>query len=167
MKFIQKFEGDACDRDLPAKLRTDAARIFNLWLKGFADWHKNRLMIPDSLRNATNVFRNEQDLLEQFIEEECVVGATESCANHDLKRRYFSWCEDNSTKPLSGQRFSQELTERGFRMDDDKRTRWGISVRPHASGFAHTRVLRKCAPSHSPYRGLWVINKRESIRMTK
>lgn len=34
MKFIQKFEGDACDRDLPAKLRTDAARIFNLWLKG-------------------------------------------------------------------------------------------------------------------------------------
>jgi len=40
MKFIQKFEGDACDRDLPAKLRTDAARIFNLWLKGFADWHK-------------------------------------------------------------------------------------------------------------------------------
>ena len=106
--------------------------------QGFADWHKNGLMIPDSLCNAINVYRNGQDLLEQFIEEECVVGATESCAKHDLKRRYFSWCEDNNTKPLSGHRFSRKLTERGFRMDDDKRTRWGISVRSHASRFAPT-----------------------------
>ena len=138
MKFTQKFEGDACDRDLPAKLRAEAAGIFNLWLKGFADWHKHGLMIPPSLRNATNVYRTEQDLLEQFIREECVVGVTESCANNDLKRRYFSWCEDNNTKPLSGHRFSRKLTERGYFMDDDKRTRRGISVRSYASKFPPT-----------------------------
>ena len=45
--------------------------------QGFADWHKNGLMIPDSLRNAINVYRNEQDLLEQFSEEECVVGGVD------------------------------------------------------------------------------------------
>jgi putative DNA primase/helicase len=138
MKFTQKFEGDACDRGLPAKLRTEAAGIFNLWLKGFAEWHKHGLMIPPSLRNATNVYRTEQDLLEQFIREECVVGVTESCANNDLKRRYFSWCEDNNTKPLSGHRFGRKLTERGYRMDDDKRTRRGISVRSYASKFPPT-----------------------------
>jgi len=138
MKFTQKFEGDACDRDLPAKLRAEAAGIFNLWLKGFADWYKNGLMIPPSLRNATNVYRTEQDLLEQFIKEECVVGVTENCASNDLKRRYFSWCEDNNTKPLSGHRFGRKLTERGYRMDDDKRTRRGISVRPYASKFPPT-----------------------------
>ena len=138
MKFTQKFEGDACDRDLPAKLRTEAAGIFNLWLKGFADWHKHGLMIPPSLRNATNVYRTEQDLLEQFIGEECVVGVTESCANNDLKRRYFAWCENNNTKPLSGHRFGRKLTERGYRMDDDKRTRRGISVRSYASKFQPT-----------------------------
>ena len=138
MKFTQKFEGDACDRDLPVKLRTEAAGIFNLWLKGFAEWHKHGLMIPPSLRNATNVYRSEQDLLEQFVGEECVVGATESCSNNDLKRRYFSWCEDNNTKPLSGHRFSRKLTERGYTMHDDKRTRRGISVRSYASKFSPT-----------------------------
>ena len=138
MKFTQKFEGDACDRELPAKLRTESAGIFNLWLKGFTDWHKHGLMIPDSLRNATNVYRNEQDLLEQFIGEECLVGATESCAHNDLKRHYFSWCEDNNTRALSGHRFGRKLTERGYRMDDDKRTRRGISVRPYASRFSPT-----------------------------
>jgi putative DNA primase/helicase len=135
MKFTQKFEGEDCDRDLPAKLRAEAAGIFNLWRKGFAEWHKDGLMIPASLRNATNVYRTEQDLLEQFIREECVVGATESCTHNDLKRRYFFWCEDNNTKALSGHRFSRKLTERGYRMDDDKRTRRGISVRTYASKF--------------------------------
>jgi putative DNA primase/helicase len=96
------------------------------------------LMVPPSLRNATNIYRSDQDLLEQFIREECVVGATESYANNDLKRRYFAWCEDNNTKPLSGHRFGRKLTERGYRMDDDKRTRRGISVRPYASRFSPT-----------------------------
>jgi putative DNA primase/helicase len=135
MKFTQKFEGEDCDPDLPAKLRTESAGIFNLWLKGFCSWHKNGLMIPESLRNATNVYRNEQDLLEQFIEEECVVGPAESCANQTLKHHYFAWCEGNNTKSLSGHRFSRKLTERGFRMDDDKRTRQGISIRPYGSTF--------------------------------
>ena len=138
MKFTQKFEGEDCDRDLPAKLRAEAAGVFNLWLKGFAEWHKHGLMIPASLRNATNVYRTEQDLLEQFIGEECLVGVTESCTHNDLKRRYFFWCEDNNTKPLSGHRFGRKLTDRGYRMDDDKRTRRGISVRLPSSRFSHT-----------------------------
>jgi putative DNA primase/helicase len=135
LKFTQKFEGKDRDPDLPAKLRTESAGIFNLWLKGFADWFKSGLMIPDSLRKATNGYRNEQDLLEQFIEEECVVGPAESCANKTLKLRYFAWCEGNNTKALSGHRFSRKLTERGFRLDNDKRTRQGISARPYGSIF--------------------------------
>jgi putative DNA primase/helicase len=135
LKFTQKFEGKDRDPDLPAKLRTESAGIFNLWLKGFADWYKRSLMIPDSLLRATNGYRNEQDLLEQFIKEECVVGPDESCTNQTLKHRYFAWCEDNNSKALSGHRFSRKLTERGFRIDDSKRTRQGISVRPYGSIF--------------------------------
>jgi putative DNA primase/helicase len=128
MKFTQKFEGDACDRDLPAKLRTEAAGIFNLWLKGFADWHKKGLMTPESLRKATSFYRSDQDLIGQFISDECYIGDKHKCTSSDLKRHYSGWCKDNNIRPLSGHRFGRKMTDRGYLIDDDKRTRLGISL---------------------------------------
>ena len=131
MKWQQKFEDELGnrDRDLPNKLQNEASGILNYWLEGYQDWRKNDLQVPSSLISATNVYRNDQDLFAQFVDAKCEVGAAFTCSSNALKKHYFEWCEANHTKPMSGHRFGRKLTERGFKVADDKRTRIGIHLK--------------------------------------
>jgi len=129
MRWGQEFKGDKCDPDLPNKLAREASGILNYWLEGFQDWRKNGLNVPPSLKQSTNVYRSDQDLFAQFVEECCITGPGESCETQELKRQYFGWCEENHTKPMSGHRFGRKLTERGFKIAENKRTRLGINTK--------------------------------------
>ncbi len=136
MPWTQQFRGDRCDPDLPNKLAKERPGILNYWIEGYQEWREKGLQVPLSLIKATNAYRSEQDLFAQFVGEVCVIGPGEQCSNQELKKQYFNWCEDNHTKPMSGHRFGRKLTERGYKIGEDKRTRIGIAVRkPFKYGF--------------------------------
>ena len=106
----------------------------NLWLKGYQAWKKDGLQIPKSLIHATNVFRDENDLLGQWLEDCCTVGQGLSEAKARLYHNYTRWAENCGYHPLTQNSFSRSLRERGFLIASDKRTIKGLANKNFSSG---------------------------------
>ena len=59
------------DRQLEQKLMAEAPGILQWMVEGCLDWQKNGLVKPPSVIAATQEYFSDQDLLEQWLEEEC------------------------------------------------------------------------------------------------
>ena len=118
------------DPQLLDKLKRESSGILNLLLRGFSEFQKAGMQTPTSLEDATNVYRNEQDLLEQWINENCTISPTVSDTKERLHSDYKSWCDTCGVVALSRQRFSRKLTDKGYVMKPDKRTVTGIEIKP-------------------------------------
>jgi putative DNA primase/helicase len=147
--FTQKFkEGDpGFDPYLLDKLKAESAGILNLLIMGFADFQKSGIQVPKSLEDATNVYRSEQDLLEQWIAENCTVSPTMSAKKDNLYSDYERWCRESGVMPISRPRFSRKLTtEKGYAMKTDKRTIIGIEITPWAQRQEEVTETQAKAP---------------------
>ena len=122
------FTGPFRDPNLLDKLKAEASGILNIWLKGYQEWKKSGLQVPDSLRKATNIFRADSDLLGQWLEESCVIAANQKIDKKLLYRAYRRWCEEGGYNGLTQNSFSRSLRERGFSVASDKRTVLGITL---------------------------------------
>ena len=129
MPFTSVFKGKDRDLDLQDKLRREASGILNLWLEGFHDWKANGLQVPDSLTRATNAYRDEQDLLLDWMNEECELAPNLETEKLTLFTAYKRWCEDCSYRNLSKGSFSRKLTGRGYKVTSDKRRWIGIGLK--------------------------------------
>lgn len=129
LPFMQKFEGAQCDRDLLTKLKGEASGILNYWLGGYFKWQEYGLGIPPSLTKATMAYRNEQDLVQLWIDECCEVAPEFKEDAGRLRAAFFKWLLDNNTGGISGMVFARKLHERGFVLDGGKRFRKGITLK--------------------------------------
>ena len=127
--FTQRFEGRDCDPDLLDKLWLEASGILNLWLEGFVEWNNGGLQVPASLARATNAYRDEQDLLLDWMNEKCEVAPNLETDKLILFAAYKEWCEHSSYRNLSKASFSRKLTGRGFKVTSDKRKLIGIGLK--------------------------------------
>jgi putative DNA primase/helicase len=127
--FTQTFEGKDCDPDLLDKLWLESSGILNLWLEGFLEWERGGLQVPASLARATNAYRDEQDLLLDWMNEKCEVAPNLETDKLILFAAYREWCEDSSYRNLSKGSFSRKLTGRGFKVTSDKRRWLGIGLK--------------------------------------
>ena len=59
------------DRQLPEKLREEWPGILRWMIEGCLDWQENGLVRPDSVIRATESYFEDQDLLSQWLAEEC------------------------------------------------------------------------------------------------
>ena len=69
---------------------------------------------PNAVTTATAVYRREQDILGDFIEDCCILEALASIPKADLRAEYQRWCESNSVEPVKQHTFKTRLTERGI-----------------------------------------------------
>ena len=65
---------DDQDPQLGNKLKAELSGILNWCLEGCLLWQSLGLREPELVREATQVYRKESDVLGQFIEEHCIVG---------------------------------------------------------------------------------------------
>lgn len=112
--FLVQFAGDRIDRDLPTKLKSEVAGILNWAVEGCMRWQREGLEPPASVVAASEAYRQENDEIGQFLEDETEIdsGATVSAA--DLWSAYLSWA-DQSKLPLDRRAFSSRLQAKGFR----------------------------------------------------
>ena len=89
--------------------------IFNWILEGFRKWRENRLGIPEEVKKATQDYRDEMDVLGEFIEAKCIEDASARATTKELYELYCSWCEENNEKPMGKLAFSRRLEERGYK----------------------------------------------------
>lgn len=84
------------DRDphLLEKLKAEAAGILNWLVRGCLEWQADGLGEVDAVTHATEAYRRDECILDEFITEKCVTGNPEYKAlRGDLFKALTEWCE--------------------------------------------------------------------------
>jgi putative DNA primase/helicase len=118
------------DKNLREKLKKELPGILRWAVEGVALWQKEGLLVPDSVRIATESYQAESDLLGDFIVDCCEVVPGAKTPFKDLYNRYVSWAQD-PLDALTIKAFGDALTERGFTngRTASVRVRIGIQLR--------------------------------------
>jgi putative DNA primase/helicase len=105
--------------------------IINWAIEGFKKWEREGLGIPETVKVATQEYKDDMDIIAEFIEEKCIESRNAEATTKDLYSAYSKWCEENNEKPISKQSFTRRLEERGYKSFRTKRERgWkGIGLR--------------------------------------
>ena len=124
------FTDEQIDKNLEEKLLIEASGILNVLLEGMRDYLDNGLKTPAALEKATLDYRNDQDTIKQFIRENCQIHPDYQVSKKDCYLGYQEWTKANGLFPLSANRFSRKLSNRGFTVMDDQRTWSGLRLSP-------------------------------------
>lgn len=102
------------DPDLAEKLRAEYPAILWWMIGGCLAWQQNRLSPPPAVTSATIAYLAGEDLVQRWIDDECVLGAF--CREHStaLYLSFRLWLEAAGEKPPSQKWFSQALADHGF-----------------------------------------------------
>lgn len=105
------------DRHLEEKLEKENSGIFNWLLDGYTMWRKEGLDDPESVRAATEEYREDMDVIGTFLKECFAVDATGTMrtSSAEMYGAYVSWCGRNNERVCSQKFLSLRLQEKGFR----------------------------------------------------
>jgi len=102
------------DKHLFQKLLTELPGILKWCVEGCLAWQREGLGVPEEVKEATDNYRAEQDVVAAFLNDRCVVAPSVKAAVKDVYKAYLTWCEENGEKPLSQRELGARLGERGF-----------------------------------------------------
>lgn len=95
-------------------LLPEAEGILNWIIEGAHRWIHEGLKPPDEVKVATEEYKYEMDILQQFLEDMCEINEEKYVSNKDLYKSYEGWCKVNGLKPLSHKKFTLMLKDKGF-----------------------------------------------------
>jgi putative DNA primase/helicase len=101
------------DRHLPDKLRAELPGILRWAVEGCLAWQREGLGVPDAIRAATEGYRQDMDILGEFISARCVEEGAARSSGASLFAGYLDWCRTEDERPLSQKAFARALVERG------------------------------------------------------
>ncbi|MCH8310757.1 MAG: DNA primase, partial [Chloroflexi bacterium] len=116
------------DLTLYEKLVDELPGILNWTLQGVAEFLDKGLSPPAEVTAATKAYRDEQDVLSGWLEENCVLHADATDVYGELYNDYTAWCEANGDDAMSKTEFSSSLDQRGC---EAKRGAKGKRMRLH------------------------------------
>ncbi|UCE62338.1 MAG: primase C-terminal domain-containing protein [Phycisphaerales bacterium] len=102
---------DQRDPRLPETLKGELPGILNWAIEGCRAWQDGGLAAPDVVKAATGEYKNEQDIVAQFIADACEVASHVKTSSKALYDTYRQWAGE---RPMSRTAFGRRLTDRGF-----------------------------------------------------
>lgn len=78
------------DKFLGEKLALESSGIFNWMIEGYKQYVKIGLAVPNSIKSATQLYREEEDDIGQFIKQECIIGKDGFITVADFKEKFKS-----------------------------------------------------------------------------
>lgn len=119
------------DKNLKQKLLAEAPGILHWMLNGCAEWQRVGLAPPDAVVAATKSYRQEMDILSNFLEERCETSPDSRVGNTDLYKAFCAWCEDVGEHKRPQRWLTRQLFNRGFKQSRDASARrWdGLGLR--------------------------------------
>jgi putative DNA primase/helicase len=127
--FERVIPATARDLGLLEKLKREGAGILNWALAGLRAYQQGGLQTPAKVAGATAAYREEQDILGEFLAEKCDTGGGLWTAKRALYSTYVFWANENGYKPLAQGRLTRRLNERGLPLASDKRTVKGLDLK--------------------------------------
>jgi putative DNA primase/helicase len=112
LPFTQTFDGASKDRQLEQKLRAEAPGILNWAIRGCLGWQKHGLHMPATMKQATQRYQEESDILAEFFEDRCVIEAGAWDSTADIFAAYSGWAKERVEKyPLERGAFAGRLAK--------------------------------------------------------
>jgi P4 family phage/plasmid primase-like protien len=128
--FHVKIPEDEKDRELPRKLQAELPGILAWIVRGCLDYQREGLGVPEEVRDATEGYRSEMDVLAAFIDDRCSVHPKASVGATPLYNAYKDWCAEAGEDTISQRKFGGQIGERGFDKDKSGTITWyGIGLR--------------------------------------
>ena len=131
MSFVdnpQKFNQRKQNPYIKQKLLSEAPGILAWLVKGFMEYHNLGLNPPESVKAITDKYREDEDVLGQFISECCSISKGLKQQARPFYNAYKTWCEQNSYKPLGSRKFGERMVERFDRVDEQCRFYLGVEL---------------------------------------
>ncbi|OFR02168.1 DNA primase [Staphylococcus sp. HMSC066C03] len=110
--FDVQIPEEKVDKDLKYKLLREAPAILNWMAEGAYMWMQEGLAMPEKLKEASKAYRNEMDVIEQFIEDECKRVDDGKVKAHELYELYKKWADDNENYKMSNKDFGKKMKEK-------------------------------------------------------
>ena len=130
--FEAYFSREKADQHMLEKLQLERPGILDWAIKGCLAWQQQGLNPPESVKAATAEYRAESDVVERFIEDECVVREGQSVGATMLYDFFVGWCGSNDQSSMSQTAFGTRLAEKGYQKKPDSKGRTvyhGIGLR--------------------------------------
>jgi putative DNA primase/helicase len=103
------------DLQIEEKFRAELPGILAWAVEGCRLWQVQGLGVPAAVKQATEDYRREMDLLADFLAESCVEGDGYQVTVAALYAAYSAWCKQSNVKDvLSKRRLGTSLKQRGF-----------------------------------------------------
>lgn len=102
------------DRKLSEKLKAESAGILNWALEGLVQYYEHRLEEPNCVIKASAEYRDDQDILRQFVASCCVTIADAKVPARELYTAYRTWACEAGEPTVNERQFSKALAEHGF-----------------------------------------------------
>lgn len=112
--FIVKIPPEDLDPTLPAALQAEAPGILAWAVRGALAWQREGLDPPTAVVEATGKYREDMDVLGNFLRENCRVAEDAVGVRASLFAAYENWCHENNLRAPSAQGFNEMLRDRGF-----------------------------------------------------
>jgi P4 family phage/plasmid primase-like protien len=112
--FLNKIPPEKTDYDLEAKLLAEKEGIFAWMVDGCFRWQQERLKPPQLVEDASRVYREESDMLGDFLEDCCEVGVEKKVEQRSIYTIYQQWTRQNGTHPLTQKSLTRQLGSRGI-----------------------------------------------------
>jgi putative DNA primase/helicase len=126
--FNSRIPEEKQDRFLEQKLREEASGILNWLLEGIANWKQEKLKAPKAVSFATDEYREEMDIIGNFISEKCTKEKETTSSIKKLYKGYSDWCIENNEHPVSERFFSLRLKELGFQKGRTATERFWVGI---------------------------------------
>jgi putative DNA primase/helicase len=112
--FLVTIPEDERDPDLVKKLEAELPGILAWAVRGCLDWQAHGLGVPASVREATEGYRDEMDVLGGFLADRCSIEAQGQVPTSGLYEAYKKWAEEAGERPITKKAMGLRLAERGF-----------------------------------------------------
>jgi putative DNA primase/helicase len=126
--FTERIPEEKQDKHLELKLREEASGILNWLLEGIANWKQERLKTPKAVLFATDEYREEMDVIGNFITEKCDQKKEMAILLKKLYKAYSDWCEENNEHAVSERFFTLRLKEMGFKQGRTSTERFWVGI---------------------------------------
>jgi len=111
--FLTRIEEEKQDKHLEQKLMKEGSGILNWLLDGARRWAKEGLIAPKVVIKATAEYREEMDVIGDFMRDRCVFREGSSIRARELFKCYQDWCDDNNERACTERLFGLRLKELG------------------------------------------------------
>lgn len=108
--FLNSFTDANKDKSLPGKLKAESDKILGWCIQGFLKYQeKGDLIVPNKLKVAVQEYKQQMDIVAQFIEKECILSKDAKVECKELYSAYKLWAMDNTEFTLKESKFCSDL----------------------------------------------------------